>query len=94
MLEHLSGDWKSSYFEYITEIKNTISLPFIFSKEMTKDYLDQFFIAKLNDEIVSSKLPAFRPVENISRGNFISEGELSALTVGMKVNNCRDKPTQ
>ena len=94
MLEHLSGRWKSSYFEYITEIKNTISLPFIFSKEMTKDYLDQFFIAKLNDEIVSSKLPAFRPVNKIARGNFISEGELSALTVGMKVNNCRDNPTQ
>jgi hypothetical protein len=94
MLEHLSGKWKSSYFEYITEVKNTISLPFIFSKEMTKNYLDRYFISKLNDEIACSRLPAFRPVERISRSNFVNESETSAMAVGMKVNNCRDNPTQ
>ena len=94
MLEHLSGRWKSDYFEYITQIKNTISLPFIYSKVMIKEYLDSFFINMLNDEIVKSNLPAYQPVTTFARGKFINEGEISALTVGMKVNNCRDKPTQ
>ena len=94
MLEHLSGRWKSDYFDYISEIKNTIYIPFIYTSDMIKEYLDKFFIAKLNDEIVVSKLPAYRPVESLTRGRFINEGETSAITVGMKVNNCRDKPTQ
>ena len=94
MLEHLSGRWKSDYFDYISRIKNTISIPFIYTKDMIKEYLDKFFIADLNNEIVKSKLPAYRPVESLARGKFINEGETSAMTVGMKVNNCRDKPTQ
>ena len=94
MLEHLSGRWKSDYFEYITEIKNSISIPFIYTKSMIKEYLDKFFINKLNDEITNSSLPAYRPMQSITRGKFINEGETSSITVGMKVNNCRDKPTQ
>ena len=94
MLEHLSGRWKSEYFENISEIKNTISLPFILSKDMIKEHLDNFFISKLNEEIVKSNLPAYRQVKSLARGKFVNEGESSALTVGMKVNNCRDNPTQ
>ena len=94
MLEHLSGRWKSEYFEYITEIKNTISLPFIYSKDMIKEYLERFFISTLNDEIAKAKLPAYQPVSSIARGKFVNEGDTSALTVGMKVNNCRENPTQ
>ena len=52
------------------------------------------FIKCLNDEIVKSKLPAYKPVTSIARGFFVSEGDTSALTVGMKVNNCRETPTQ
>ena len=94
MLEHLSGRWKSDYFENISEIKNTISLPFILSKEMIKEHLDKFFISKLNEEIVKSNLPDYRQVKSIARGKFVNKGESSALAVGMKVNNCRDNPTQ
>ena len=94
MLEHLSGRWKSSYFEYICEIKNTISLPFVFSRADIKESLQCYFIKCLNDEIVKSKLPAYKPVTSIARGFFVSEGDTSALTVGMKVNNCRETPTQ
>ena len=94
MLEHLSGRWKSSYFEYICGIKNTISLPFVFSRVDIKEFLQCYFINLLNDEIVKSNLPAYKPVTSIERGFFVSEGETSALTVGMKVNNCREKPTQ
>ena len=94
MLEHLSGKWKSDYFEYITEIKNTISLPFIYSKGMIKEYLERFFISTLNDEIVKANLPAYRPLSSIARGKFVNEGDTSALTVGMKLNNCRENPTQ
>ena len=94
MLEHLSGRWKSRYFENIAEIKNKISLPFIFSKPDIKEFLDRYFINKLNDEIRKANLPAYKPVTSIARGTFISEDETSALAVGMKVNNCRDMPTQ
>ena len=93
-MEHLSGRWKSEYFENISEIKNTISLPFILSKDMIKEHLDNFFMSKLNEEIVKSNLPAYRQVNSLARGKFVNEGESSALTVGMKVNNCRDNPTQ
>ena len=94
MLEHLSGRWKSKYFEYICEIKNTISLPFVYSRSDIKESLHSYFISSLNDDIVRSNLPAYKPVTSISRGFFVSEGETSALTVGMKVNNCREMPTQ
>ena len=94
MLEHLSGRWKSRYFEYICEIKNKVSLPFVFSMSDIKESLQSYFIKTLNDEIVRSDLPAYKPVTSISRGQFVSEGETSALTVGMKVNNCREMPTQ
>ena len=65
-----------------------------FSKSDVKDFLQRYFINTLNDEILRSNLPAYKPVTSISRGYFVSEGEISALTVGMKVNNCREKPTQ
>ena len=94
MLEHLSGRWKSRYFENIAEIKNTISLPFIFSKPDIKEFLERYFINTLNDEISKANLPAYKPVTSIARGPFVSEDATSALAVGMKVNNCRDMPTQ
>jgi hypothetical protein len=94
MLEHLSGRWKSRYFEYICEIKNTISLPFVFSRSDIKESLQCHFMKVLNDEISRSNLPAYKPVSSIARGFFVSEVETSALTVGMKVNNCRENPTQ
>ena len=94
MLEHLSGRWKSRYFEYISEIKNTISLPFVYDKCDIKEFLERYFIKTLNDEISKANLPAYKPVMSIARGSFVSEGETSATTVGMKVNNCREKPTQ
>ena len=93
-MEHLSGRWSSKYFEYICEIKNTISLPFVFSKSDIKEFLQCYFIKTLNEDIVRSNLPAYKQVTSISRGYFVSEGETSALTIGMKVNNCREKPTQ
>ena len=94
MMEHLSGRWKSRYFEYICEIKNTISLPFVFSRSDIKETLQCYFINTLNDDIVRSNLPAYKPVTSITRGYFVSEGETSALAVGMKVNNCKENPTQ
>ena len=48
----------------------------------------------LNDDIIKSKLPAYRQLASIERNKFIHEGPSSALTVGMKVNNCKTNPTQ
>ena len=93
MLEHLSGNWDSKYFKYISSIKNTIGLPFIYSKSMIAEYLNKHFINRLNDDIIKSKLPAYRQVASIERNKFIHEGPSSALTVGMKVNNCKTNPT-
>ena len=94
LMEHLSGRWRSKYFEYIAGIKEAIAMPIIYSRSDIKKSLDDFFIGKLNEEIVKAKLPGFRPVSSISRNPFISEGQSSALAVGMKVNNCRENPTQ
>ena len=94
MLEHLSGRWHSKYFNYICNIKDTINLPVIQSKNDNKVHLERFFIDKVNDEMYKSNLPAYQPVTSISRGHFVSEDETSALCVGMKVNNCRKNPTQ
>ena len=47
MLEHLtSTEWHSKYFEYIVNIKNTISLPFVYSEEMIESHLSNFFLKK------------------------------------------------
>ena len=95
MLEHLSGaGWHSKYFEYIVKIKNTISLPFIYSEQMIDFYLDRYFIGKLNDRIAEANLPAFKPVNIIKRNEFVNEGELSALLTGIKVNYCKINQTQ
>ena len=94
MLEHLSGNWDSKYFKYISTIKNTIGLPFIYSQNMIAEYLNNHFINRLNDEVTKSKLPAYRQVASIQRNTFIHEGPSSALAVGMKVNNCKNNPTQ
>ena len=94
MMEHLSGRWRSDYFTYISKIKETVSLPVIFSRVDIKQRLDAFFIDKLNSDIVNAKLPAYKPVSGIARNPFISEDEYSALAVGMKVNRCRVNPTQ
>ena len=94
MMEHLSGRWRSDYFTYISKIKETVSLPVIFSRVDIKQRLDAFFIDKLNSDIVTAKLPAYKPVSEIARNPFISEDEYSALAVGMKVNRCRVNPTQ
>ena len=61
---------------------------------MISTYLNTHFIKKLNDDIIKSKLPAYRQVTSIERNKFIHEGPSSALAVGMKVNNCKTNPTQ
>ena len=94
MLEHLSGNWDSKYFKYISNIKNAIGIPYIYSSNMITDYLNTHFINKLNDDIIKSKLPAYRQLASIKRNKLIHEGPLSALTAGMKVNNCKTNPTQ
>ena len=94
MLEHLSGNWDSNYFKYISNVKNFIGLPYIYSPNMITDYLNTYFINNLNDDIIKSKLPAYRQVASIERNKFIHETPSSALTVGMKVNNCKTNPTQ
>ena len=94
MLEHLSGNWDSKYFKYISNVKNFIGLPYIYSPNMITDYLNTYFINNLNDDIIKTKLPAYRRVASLERNEFIHEGPSSALTVGMKVNNCKTNPTQ
>ena len=94
MLEHLSGGWHSKYFEYIVKIKNTISIPFIYSETMIDFFLDRHFIGKLNEQIVKAGLPAYKPVTVIRRNEFVNESEQSALLAGIKVNYCKSSQTQ
>ena len=61
---------------------------------MNKLHLDNFFISKLNDDISKTRLPAYRPIATIERGKYVSENLVSAVAVGMKVNNCHLDPTQ
>ena len=95
MLEHLtSTEWHSKYFEYIVNIKNTISLPFVYSEEMIESHLSNFFLKKLNSDIVKSNLPAYKPVLVIKRNDFVNESETSALLTGIKINYCKKTQTQ
>ena len=95
MMEHLSSnDWHSNYFEYIVKIKNTISLPFVFSGQMIDEHLDSYFLGKLNQSIVKADLPSFKPVSVIERNVFVNESELSATLTGIKVNYCKKIQTQ
>ena len=61
---------------------------------MIKLHLDNHFLSKLNDEISKARLPAYRPIAKVERGKYVSEDEISAVAVGMKVNNCHLNPTQ
>ena len=63
-------------------------------RAINQESLQCHFISVLNNEIARSNLSAYKPVSSIARGSFVSEVETSALTVGMKVNNCRENPTQ
>ena len=73
----------------------TKSLSPLSSQNLTlKNSIERYFIKTLNDEISKANLPAYKPVKSIARGPFVSEDATSALAVGMKVNNCRDMPTQ
>ena len=94
MLEHLTGAWYSKYFEYIVNIKNTISLPYVYSDVMIESHLDDYFLGKLNSDIAKANLPAFKPVSVIKRNPFVNESELSALLTGIKVNYCKKVQTQ
>ena len=95
MLEHLtSTEWHSKYFEYIVKIKNTISLPYVYSEQMIESHLSDYFLKKLNGDIVKANLPSYKPVLLISRNAFVNESELSALLTGIKVNYCKINQTQ
>ena len=95
MLEHLTSvEWHSKYFEYIVKIKNTISLPYVYSEQMIDYHLNEYFINKLNRDIVKADLPSYKPVSVIKRNEFVNESELSALLTGIKVNYCRISQTQ
>ena len=90
MLEHLtSTEWHSKYFEYIVKIKNTISLPYVYSEEMIEDHLSKYFLEKVNSDIVRANLPAYKPVLLIKKNEFVNESETSALLTGIKVNYCK-----
>ena len=95
MLEHLtSTEWHSKYFEYIVKVKNTISLPYVYSDQMIELHLNKYFIDKLNKDIAKANLPAFKPVSVIKRNEFVNESEMSALLTGIKVNYCKKTQTQ
>ena len=95
MMEHLtSTEWHSKYFEYIVKIKNAISLPYVYSEQMIEEHLNNYFLEKLNCDIVKANLPSYKPVLDISRNAFVNESELSALLIGIKVNYCREIQTQ
>ena len=84
----------SKYFEYIVNIKNTISLPYVYSDVMIESHLDAYFLGKLNSDITRANLPAYKPVSVIKRNPFVNESELSALLTGIKVNYCKKVQTQ
>ena len=95
MLEHLtSTEWHSKYFEYIVKVKNTISLPYVYSEQMIELHLSDYFLKKLNSEIVKANLPSYKPVSVISKNTFVNESELSAMLTGIKVNYCKNNQTQ
>ena len=95
MMEHLtSTNWHSKYFEYIVNIKNTISLPYVYSNAMIESHLDDYFLGKLNSDIARANLPAYKPVLEIKKNVFVNESELSALLTGIKVNYCKKNQTQ
>ena len=95
MMEHLtSTEWHSKYFEYIVNIKNTISLPYVYSDVMIESHLNDYFIDKLNSDIVKSNLPSYKPVSVIKKNEFVNESETSALLTGIKVNYCKKSQTQ
>ena len=49
IMEHMSGNWKSPYWNYINKIKRTISLPYLYSNDMIKLHLDRYFIGRANE---------------------------------------------
>ena len=82
--EHLSLKWESPYWKYICEIKQEISLPYLFSKQVIKTHLDSFFITKLNAQISKANLPSLKPVKVLSRANYVCEDKLSHVFAGVK----------
>jgi exonuclease III len=88
IMEHMSGVWKSPYWEYINKIKTEISLPYLYSHPMTKLHLDRYFMQKVNTDIVDAGLPAVRVIKSLSRADYVCEDESCTMIAGVKFNYC------
>ena len=88
MQEHLSLNWVSPYWKYICEIKQELSLPYLYSKQFIKIHLDSYFIKKLNSEILKANLPSLKPVNVLCRAIYVCEDKLVPIFAGVKFNYC------
>ena len=51
MLEHLSGNWDSTDFKYISTVKNFIGLPYIYSPNMILS-LNQYAKISIHNSLI------------------------------------------
>ena len=79
MQEHMSVKWESPYWNYICEIKRKISIPYLYSKQMIKIHLDNFFINKLNIDICKSNLPLLKPIHCLSIPTYVCEDPIVSI---------------
>ena len=71
-----------------------VGVNYVYSEQMIEEHLNNYFLEKLNSDIIKANLPSYKPVSVISRNAFVNESELSALLTGIKVNYCREIQTQ
>ena len=68
MLDHLSMDWPSPYFKYITEMRDTVRLPFLPpTQRYLSVHLQQWSLSETNHLISKFSLPNVKPLATYSR---------------------------
>ena len=78
LLDHLSSTWRSPYMEYLFRIRSEMGMYVIplKTKDLT-DFLDSYFVSKLNLRLTELRLPWVRPVVKLKRLSYTKEGVAS-----------------
>ena len=88
LLEHLTGDWNSSYIAYITKIRQKLQL---YSAPPTihflKLHLNLWFLNWVNDAIFNAALPYVSPVKKFARAGYVMEHDGCPTIVSYKFSN-------
>ena len=88
LCDHLEGSWESSYYSYISSIRQKLQLYTIpVSKSSLKLHLNAWFLNKVNELVFNSSLECIEPISAFSRQGYVCESVASSVIASFKFMN-------